>query len=209
MQQKSTPWGLSDSATEVAEGITIYTTATHGGIHLAAKRNARVPEYMRRSGGWYEEDCEFAIAVAVFPDEFKDYYDLESVDKVFRDYYPDSYQRFYERTLKLGESMVRDRRDFEMAHKNDFVGVSACGDWHPSVPKGWVGVTATPGAQRTQGDEPRQFLVPEAEYQTRSRFGFVVDPDRHGPWDEAKSPEENLAAQALDESMPAPDEMTP
>lgn len=209
MQQKSTPWGLSDSATEVAEGITIYTTATHGGIHLNGARNARVPDYMRRAGGWYEEDSEFAIAVMVFPDELEGYYDLESANEVFKNFYPDSYERFYDRTLAPGESRARDRCDFEQSHKDDFVVISACGDWHPSVPKGWVGVTATPGAQHAQGVEPRQFLVPEAEYQTRSRFGFVVDPDRHGPWDEATSPEENLAAQALDEPMPAPDEMTP
>ena len=68
----STPWGPSQGSNKIATGIMFYHTARHGGVHLSPKRNAQVPDYMRAADGWYEEDCEWAIAAVVFMDEFLD-----------------------------------------------------------------------------------------------------------------------------------------
>lgn len=62
-----TPWGRSDYAKEYAPGIVWYGTPSHGGFKLDRERNAAVPDYMRREGGWYEEDCDWAIVATVHP----------------------------------------------------------------------------------------------------------------------------------------------
>ncbi|TCQ01789.1 hypothetical protein C8J34_12613 [Rhizobium sp. PP-F2F-G36] len=54
----STPWGASQGATIYAEGVICHSTAGHGGFHLSAERNGKVPVALRSSSGWYEEDCE-------------------------------------------------------------------------------------------------------------------------------------------------------
>ncbi len=70
-----TPWGESDSVETVADGITVVTTASHGGMHLSPERHAAVkakyPLFKTFAGGaWYEEDCDVAIVVATFPECF-------------------------------------------------------------------------------------------------------------------------------------------
>lgn len=69
----STPWGPSQDAEVITEGITFHSTASHGGIHLSPERQAKMPKYMRDTfagGPWYEEDCDYARVVVVFPEHF-------------------------------------------------------------------------------------------------------------------------------------------
>ena len=70
-----TPWGASQQVTEVAPGIRWVSTASHGGFHLDAERNAKVPWVWRAASfagrgmdGWYEEDCDWSMVVLTFPD---------------------------------------------------------------------------------------------------------------------------------------------
>lgn len=65
-----TPWGSADIAVDVADGIAIVQTPSHGGVNLAPERNRAIPRPMRRSNGWYEEDCEAHIPHYYFADEF-------------------------------------------------------------------------------------------------------------------------------------------
>lgn len=71
-----TPWGESQSDKEHAEGITFYTTASHGGFHLSDEREAELrkllPDWCSFNGNhtWYEEDCDWAVVVIVFPQYF-------------------------------------------------------------------------------------------------------------------------------------------
>jgi hypothetical protein len=58
-------WGPIQTKSELAPGVWSVSTAGHGGIKLSRERNAAVPAYLRREGGWYEEDCEWAIAAVV------------------------------------------------------------------------------------------------------------------------------------------------
>ena len=66
----STPWGAAQHAERYIRGITWYSTAAHGGFKVCAGLNARIPEYMRDAGGWYEEDCDWSIVATVFPEAF-------------------------------------------------------------------------------------------------------------------------------------------
>src|SRR3990167_823821 len=78
-----TPWGKSDSSTQLARGIMEYGTPGHGGIRLSPARQAKVPQFVldegepsvivdRSGAGWYEEDVGWSLAVLSFHDELKD-----------------------------------------------------------------------------------------------------------------------------------------
>jgi hypothetical protein len=38
-----TPWGVADHVSEIAPGVVEVSTPSHGGFHLNAERNAKVP----------------------------------------------------------------------------------------------------------------------------------------------------------------------
>jgi hypothetical protein len=76
-EKRSTPWGREQTRREVAEGITFYSTASHGGYHLSPERFAKFREYFPDFGlwagdPWFEEDCDAALVVVTFPDLFTD-----------------------------------------------------------------------------------------------------------------------------------------
>ena len=177
-----TPWGTADHVEEYVPGITWYSTPSHGGFKLDRAKNAQVPDYMRRAGGWYEEDCDWAIVATVFPNAFigheKDVAKcLQSARDTLRNWPPDAYERFYGVELKPGESSTRDIRVFEAAHAGDLMVICAWGDWHEQVPEGKTGVLATIGGSREPGVAKRYFLLPQDEYRSQQPgCGMVIDP---------------------------------
>ncbi len=71
------PWGKAESVTEIADGILLYSTSSHGGYRLSARRNVQIPMILKKATcgelglkGWYEEDCDWAIVVHAFPECF-------------------------------------------------------------------------------------------------------------------------------------------
>jgi len=71
----TTPWGYADHVREIAPGIIEYSTPSHGGIYLSAELLEAMPSKFRSftpwaGDGWYEEDCDWAIAVVSFPEIF-------------------------------------------------------------------------------------------------------------------------------------------
>lgn len=92
--KKNTPWGPADHVRTIAEGITRYYTASHGGFGLSAERVAQMPEKYRSiktwaGDGWYEEDCDSALVVLSFPE----YFDEEN-----REIAEITFQRFHAQT---------------------------------------------------------------------------------------------------------------
>jgi hypothetical protein len=72
----STPWGVAQDVQKEAEGITWYSTASHGGYGLSAYRASRMPEEYRRhepfaGRHWYEEDCDWCLVWLSFPEEMR------------------------------------------------------------------------------------------------------------------------------------------
>jgi hypothetical protein len=179
----STPWGASQYSKSYGRGIVFYGTAGHGGFHVSKTLMEKIPDYMRATpysgGGWFEEDCDWAIVALIFPDRFKPE-DVESAKKTLASTYPDMYEKFFGVELKPGESHAKDERMFLIEHANDYLGRGAWGDWHKSVPAGMVGVCASKPNSR----EEKFFLVPEPEYKN-FKFAFVIDPSKHkevSPW---------------------------
>ena len=173
----NTPWGPAQSKEKIAKGITVYTTAGHGGIRLSKGRQAQMPEALRLDGGWYEEDCESARVVVAFPDYFSDEMNRLALETLKR-WNPDAYEAYFGVTLSEGESLIKDQRIFFQRHKNDLIGIAAIG-----VGQDMVEVVATPGGQRGSIAKERAFRVPQDEYESRRRQNplgsFIVDPGRH------------------------------
>ncbi len=72
-----TPWGPAYSSREIAPGIVLYSTPSHGGYWLSPDRVAEMPKPLREfkpwaGPNWYEEDCDWSIVALAFPQYFPD-----------------------------------------------------------------------------------------------------------------------------------------
>ena len=176
---RSTPWGASQHATIYANGIVFHTTSGHGGFHLSAARNVKVLPTLRNASGWYGEDAEWAIVALTFPDVFTTY-ERRCCDETVRNTRPVEWEQIHGRLLEPGESWTKDKTAFEQEHVFDWVVTSAI---RSSLQAGMVEVVARRSSAGISQDEESRFLVPSAEYETRGRFGFVIDEQQHTVYD--------------------------
>lgn len=178
IQVTDCPWGEPQSTRLVQDGVLKVDCAGHGGYKLDRKRNAQIPEYMRKEDGWYEEDVDWCIVIlglnleGAFSPEGQRQQALDTL----KSYYPDAYEKLTGTILKEGESEARDAELFRQRLRGKYIVQSAWGDWHAKVPNGMVGVFA----KLLQADPPpgKYFLVPLEEYK-ESKGGFIVDPNKH------------------------------
>jgi len=112
-----TPWGQTQHITKIAEGISSVSTASHGGIKLDAKRNAAMPEYMRKTGGWYEEDCDWALPFVVFERDILAFGETWAVRAITEgahhkstmlNWHPVAYEKFFDVCIVPGASFIRE-----------------------------------------------------------------------------------------------------
>jgi hypothetical protein len=171
-----TPWGVSQSVTEVYPGIQSVSTAGHGGYKLDRKRNAMVHEAWRNVGGWYEEDCEWAIVALTFKYEFPAE-TVEGAIKTLKNWLPIQYSLVTGEQVALEESSKLREIAAKEAAKGKLQSFVAWGSWNKHVPEGFVGVCAKVDGRDGAG-EGRYFLIPAEEYDGRG-IVFVVDPERH------------------------------
>jgi len=73
-----------------------------------------------------------------------------------------------------------------------WISVSAFGSWHPSVPKGMVGLVCKPNGDRNTNAPERSFLVPLEDYKNpslKTPLGFCCDPppDPSHPYEEIEA----------------------
>ena len=195
----SSLWGGVQTVRTIVPGIREVSTASHGGLVLSDELNARIPAPLRRADGAYEEDCEWAVVVASFPElaeTFARAWDrhrlepgpattaadlLASARQVLKDFRPDEYAGAFGELVTEAESHTLRHRAFLAAHTRDWISIAAFGDGAVAwVPKGNVGVVATLGGCRATTVPRRRFLVPASEYEELcSPFGFAIDPARH------------------------------
>ncbi|MBW9075588.1 DUF7007 domain-containing protein [Agrobacterium deltaense] len=174
----STPWGASQIATIYADGIVSHMTASHGGFMLSQDRNAQVHPTLRSTDGVYEEDSAWAAVAITFPDLFTGY-ERRCAETTLKDWEPAAWEAISRQVLAPGESYMKDREAFELAHADDWVVISALrSDHHP----GMTEVITTRGGKRDHHVEERRFLVPSTEYEV-GRFGFVINETLHAAYD--------------------------
>ncbi|HEY3253806.1 MAG TPA: hypothetical protein VGJ91_07655 [Polyangiaceae bacterium] len=180
-----TPWGKADHVKEVVPGIWQVSTPGHGGYKLDREHNAKVHAAWRNAGGWYEEDCEWARVVLTFPELFAEN-DREQAHSTAKQYTPDEYTAVIGRPVTPAESRKLRERAFTATMADRYVATTAWGDWHPGVPKGFVGVYAVLGGSDLDGYRPRgtgkHYLVSVSRYEQRAEFGLVIDETVDQPW---------------------------
>jgi len=121
-----TPWGKADQVSFEVSFIGKVYTASHGGLKLDAKHNHKVPEYLRRKGGWYEEDCDWCIPFVIFEKEIQAEVGMDKWNKLVGDealrtmkmWLWESYEKLFQITLAPGESRGRDK---EMKERDSVV----------------------------------------------------------------------------------------
>ena len=124
-----TPWGPAQQSRIYGEGVIAHSTAGHGGFHLDATRNALVDRRWRNRDGWYEEDSEWAIVAATFPELFTSS-ERASADDTLRHSEPDAYEAIHGVVLEPGQSRVKDERRFKRDHAADWIVVAAITSSH-------------------------------------------------------------------------------
>ncbi len=205
MPIRESPWGAVQHEAEIAPGITQVSTASHGGIFITPERNARVHGAWRRKGGWYEEDCDWAIVAITFPEHFQEpmpegskhtgQTHAEYARTVLWDWLPDEYAKVFGTKVPATESYTLRRRALAAGVMNDLRVASAWGpngDGHgrTRVPDGWLGVMARKGGRfGANGQHHEWHLVPAADYDEADEAGVVVDPARHPVWPELATEE--------------------
>ena len=130
-------------------------TPGHAWLVPSAEENARVPAEFRMPD--YEEDCAWSIAVVALPTlldgpafrhldtSAKRAAVLERAREICRNYYPEAFAAITGEQPTTENSTVLAERKFHTDHANDWVVISAVGDWHAGVPQGFVLGTATLG----------------------------------------------------------------
>lgn len=167
----STPWGKADYAYRYARGVTSYSCPGHGGFKLSATRQAQVHPALSHIGdnGWYEEDCEWSVVAVTFPELFP-YKHVEHAINSLKNYWPGAWTRFSGEVVPVEESYTLQQQAFRDAHENDWVAVAARQITGTDDVEVWAylgGVRGTVPGERT-------FIVPKADYDTRTQFGYVV-----------------------------------
>jgi len=177
-----TPWGNSDYEEECGNGIKFYGTPSHGGYKIPAKLNKLIPSYMRKTNGWYEEDCEWSIPVIVLGKYFNDYTYAKSYGNAvntFKNWFWEAYEAYFHIELREGESYSKDEHIWREKHKNDLIVVAASRELDSDL----VECHVVRGGRDERGNyasnERYIYLVPEDEYEV-GRFGFVIeDPQKY------------------------------
>lgn len=192
-----TPWGMSQTAKSFGEGITVYSTASHGGFKVDPATLKMMPAALRIAGGWFEEDCNASLVVVAFPDRFPSEH-VEIAMRDLKNLFPDRYTAWTGKALDLSESFTLRERAFVARTSNDFVARSAWGSGQGDVPIGSVGVIAW----RSATNEEAGFLVPADAYERRGEFTYVVDESIAQPWIPPGHSENRWTRDVPEELMP-------
>lgn len=190
----STPWGKAQHARVLSPGIGEVSTAGHGGMKVSPALNKKIPAPLRRKGGWYEEDCDYAIVVLFLGEAMgKTPEAIEDARSVVRNYNPDGYEEHFGVKVTAEQSYKVREREAKAAHKGKLQVVAAWGSHVPGVPEGKVGVFATIDGERS----PEAFAAGK---------WFLVDDAAH---DAAKIGPLRLVGEGAEEVPPGPNGRDP
>ncbi|MCL6424381.1 hypothetical protein Bequi_13505 [Brachybacterium sp. JHP9] len=162
-------WGAVNHVYDIAPGIAEVSCEGHGGVKLSPERNRLVPAPLRRPGGWYEEDCEYKIAVATFPSAFandasenthwkrlgRDGSEQDALADV-RNWFPDEYEQATGIPVTAEQSGKVREREFAEKHKDSFRVTGAS----TAEREGYVSLTA----KRESDGAETVFLMPKDQY---------------------------------------------
>lgn len=170
MNPTRSPWGTVQTVTPYSEGIVFVSTASHGGYKLDRIRNAKIPAPFRKLGGWYEEDCEYAIVHWFLPNERAMETSVrELARRTILNHFPIAWETHYNVVIPLADSLDKRERQFWLDNNDKFVVYSALE----------VNGSIETYARKTSTKEEKRFIVSPEEYRNRDFFGFVIDESKH------------------------------
>ncbi|WP_318515689.1 DUF7007 domain-containing protein [Photobacterium leiognathi] len=81
LKLNASPWGQIIERNEIAQGIVVVSTASHGGIMLSQERSEAIPPHLSLNQLAYEEDSEAKFVQLAFPQYFREAlkYNLASI----------------------------------------------------------------------------------------------------------------------------------
>lgn len=165
-----TPWGPAQVRYKYTDEVSFYSCAGHGGYKVNITANRYIPAPLRNADGWYEEDCESTIVHHFLLHDFDtESYGREYFANTIRNYWPDEWTAAMGEEVTLEQSRTLRDRKFKKDNANNYVAISAYGDWADWVPEGMTGVIATLGGTRAGDVERKRFLVPAKDY-TNGKF---------------------------------------
>lgn len=202
MPQRS-PWGKVQDAYELAPGIVSVSTAGHGGIKVSPTLNKKIPLVARTRGGWYEEDCEWAIPYFVFSADINCANNGDPVKaerhsksyvqaiKTLENYFPEFCMAIMGYTPPIERSNKLRELAFNETNKSNYVVISAYGGWfehtrRPTIRGSVVveyvlGLATIGGKRESDGHggfvDSKWFDIPAERYAKREHGGYVIQPD--------------------------------
>ncbi|GGD82326.1 DUF7007 domain-containing protein [Croceicoccus mobilis] len=181
-----TIWGSIQQAEQIIPGVWSVSTSSHGGFILSDQRQAAMPEALSLPGPSYEEDCDWALPVLAFEQEFRSAPGtlkgwIELAHDTARCWHPDRYGQFTGVPVEENQShILRDRNAYKAAIGKLEV-TSAWGSWASWVPEGKTGVVAhqidsvNHLARPTHTGQAVYALVDAEAYKTRSSVCILDD----------------------------------
>ena len=175
-------------------GIRYHSTPGHGYLKISQERldymKANTPALLTPNGYYhgypsntFEEDLEYCRVILAFPGEFT-LTDVKLAVRTFRDYNPIIYSAHTGRPVKPEHSFKLRQMDHVQKNQENYLTIGAMGDWHKSVPEGYVGLTAkkgkylSPEGYNRDHDHVKGFLIPQADYEQRENgLAYVIPPN--------------------------------
>lgn len=138
-------WGAPQTADQALPGIWSVETASHGGFILSDPRQAAMPAALRLDTRFYEEDCDWALAVLAFEREFAAAKQtlagwVQLAHDTVRTWRPDAYAAFTGKPVAPSQSHILKEREAYRQRIGQVVVRSAFGSWAQWVPDGRTGV---------------------------------------------------------------------
>lgn len=94
-----TPWGRARSRTCFSSGIDLLSTAETDGFYVNPALNLQIPESLRITDGWYQEDTDGARVALAFPELFTTFELIKARETAIQEF-GDAYEAFLEKDVE-------------------------------------------------------------------------------------------------------------
>ena len=161
------PWGPVQSQREIAPGLTLVSTASHGGLHMSQLRNQqlklKLPDFRAWAGmPWLEEDCDICAAPIVWP-EFYEPYAIRCAVRFYMRTIDGTNTVPVQRFLKLtvaGRALLAQADSWDAEHGEEWEGAGGC-----SHSLGWLAFFT-----RVKDGARRECIFPPGQYPQKQLY---------------------------------------
>lgn len=113
------PWGSVQYAEMLTPFLGSVSTAGHGGLKVSPEYNKKIPPIFRKQGGWYEEDCAWAIPMFFLMEDIREQALPKRIDylakteregialKTLKTWYWKEYEAHFDIILDVSESNLK------------------------------------------------------------------------------------------------------